>query len=77
MTEKAIVFKPEHYADMLIKAVETKHMAKKGDFFGVAIYRNEIISTFGEALEAAYEAGKRKGRVDLEEAQIHQIKGNI
>lgn len=65
-TEEKIVYKPEHYADFVIKAIETRHLAEKDDFFGVARYRDELVEQFTKAIQDAYAAGKRKGRVELE-----------
>ena len=68
-----IVYKPEHYADFTIKAIETRHLAEKDDFFGVARYRNELIQEFTKAISQAYHAGKRKGRVELETEMMEEI----
>lgn len=61
-----IVYKPEHYADFAIKAIETRHLAEKDDFFGVARYRDELILEFTKAICDAYAAGKRKAQAEIE-----------
>jgi len=71
--EAGPVFKADQYADYAIKAIETRHLAEKDDFFGVARYREELIAEFKKAIKSAYYAGIRKGRVDVEQ----EIAGDI
>lgn len=70
MDEKNIVFKPEDYADLVIKNIETAHLARKNDFLGVASYRDHIVEQFKNAQERTYRAGLRIGRMKAEEERL-------
>ena len=74
MTED-VLLTPEQYADLVIRDVETAHLARKDDFLGVASYRDEIIKTFKSAILTSYRSGQRAGAIDYEKRQMEALKG--
>jgi hypothetical protein len=60
-------YEPDQYADLLISEIGNRHFQRKGDFLHLGIHRELIICHFSEALQAAFDDGKRVGKHQAEE----------
>ena len=73
MTDQ-VLMKPEQYADLIIRDIEQAHLAKKDDFLGVAVYRDQIIEQMKAAILAAYNAGEKVAIFEYEKKMMEAMK---